>query len=92
MTVVAQICAEYVQWSLSGRINAVVAGHAVANYVHMVEVCRHPCVGRVAVIAVVAAGDMVDVLAFGDYAIVATDTVAENLGVIDGNNRLPDIR
>ena len=54
----------------AGSVNAVVAAHAVGNDVDMIERCRDPCGGRMAVIADIAAGDMRRVLAGGSHTVM----------------------
>ena len=55
----------------------------------MVEVGRHPCRGRVAVVAVVATGDVRRVFAGCGDAVVAAAARADDLRVIDGERRQP---
>ena len=56
---------------LANRVHAVMAINAIASDVQMIEICRQPAHGAVAVIAVVAAGYMRQVFAEGNDAVVA---------------------
>lgn len=75
---------------LSCGARAVVAAHAIAHDVSVIEVRRRPGDGRVAIVAIVAACDMRGVLAGRGDAVVTRGTTAENLCVIDGHYRHPD--
>ena len=67
---------------LACGIGAVVAADAVAEDIHMIEVCRYPADGRVTVIAGVTTRNMCLVLACRVYAVVASDAIANNAAVI----------
>ena len=56
MTIFADRGCRYVSGVLAGRVGAIVATRAIADYVCMIEVRRCPGDSRVAVIAIVAAG------------------------------------
>ena len=83
MTVLADIGGLEMRWILACRIRAIVAAEAIAGDVDVIEVRRNPAHGRMAVIAVVATTDMSRILAFGNRAVMAGVTGADNLGVID---------
>ena len=70
--------------AFTGCIRAVMAANAVASDVYVIEIGRQPANCAVAVIAIVAAGDMCRVLARGNGAIVAGAATSQNLRVIDG--------
>ena len=72
-----------VRWILARRIGAVMAADAVVGDVRVIEVGRDPRVGRMSVFAVVAAGDVGRVLAFGRVAIMAGEAGANDLRMID---------
>ena len=55
----------------------------------MIEDGRFPASGSVTVVAGITAGDMVAVFTLRDAAIVARETAANNIGVIDTDDRLP---
>ncbi len=40
--------------TFASRIRPVVTDHAIAGDVHMIEICRYPGIGRVAVFTIVA--------------------------------------
>jgi len=56
---------------LAGGIGAVVAGRAVSSDTSMIKVRRHPGNRRMTIVTVVAAGNMVLVLARRNIAVVA---------------------
>lgn len=58
------------------------AADTVAEYIHMIEVCRHPTGGRVTVITSVAASNVGLVLAGCIDAVVAADAIANDTAVI----------
>lgn len=60
VAVLANICRLYVVSRLAGRITAIVATGAAAGDTGMVESCRRPRARAVAVVAIVAAGNMID--------------------------------
>ncbi len=68
---------------------AVMAAGAIAGYVDVVEIGRHPGSRRVAVVAVVAAADMRLVLAGCDRAVMAAAARADDLRVVDGECGYP---
>jgi hypothetical protein len=72
---------------LTDRFNAIVATNTVSGDRVMVEVGRYPRRCRMAVIAAVAAGDMVGRFTIDDRIIVAARTFTINLRVIDLGDR-----
>jgi len=68
---------------LARSLRAIVTADAVVGDVRVVEVGRDPGIGRVAVVAVVAAGNVSGVLACRGVAVVAGEAGANDLGVID---------
>lgn len=64
---------------LADRHYAVVAGKATVDNPHMIEERRDPGRSTVTVVAHVASGYMIDTLAAGDDAVVATGAGAEHL-------------
>ena len=78
--------------SLTDGIGAIVATNTVIHDVDVVEVSGQPRDCRMAVIAVIAAGDMRWVFA-GRYCAVMTGAAGANdLDVVDRVNRYPDVR
>lgn len=63
------------------------AADAVASDVEVVKVGRDPRRGRVAVIAIIAAADVVRIFANSCNAVMTGSARAEHLRVIDGQNR-----
>ena len=72
---------------LARRIGTVVTAHAIAGDIHMIEVGGRPSCGRMAVVAVDAANDMVGVLAGGDNAVMAGAASTQHGTVINGEYR-----
>lgn len=91
VAVLANIRCLYVYWTLASRVRAVVTTYAVVHDIGMVEIRGHPGHGRMAVVAIVAAGNMSRVFANGRNAIVAGIAGTGNLRVIDNVHRHPDI-
>ena len=67
------------------------AADAVAGDVDVIEVRRQPANGAVTIVASVATGNMRQVFANGDDAIMAGAASPDNLGVIDHHYRRKDI-
>ena len=83
MTVLADIRRADVRRGLTRCLCPVVTTDAVVGDIRVVEGCRRPGDRGVAVIAVIAAGKMGRVLAFGRVAVMAGEAGANNLRVID---------
>ena len=77
----------WVLCALAGCISTVMAAHAVAGDVRMVEIRRQPGDRRMTVIAVIAARNMRRVFAGCDDTVVTGSAGAEDLGVVDGRHR-----
>ena len=58
----------------------------------MIEVRRRPTRARMAVIAIVAGGQVNQILALGGNAVMAGNTGADCLRMIDGKHRHPYVR
>ncbi len=69
--------------TLAGRINAIVAIHAIAGDIQVVKIRRQPGDRRVAVIASITAGDMCGVLTGRCDAVVTGTTGSNHMHVID---------
>lgn len=82
VTIFANIRCLNVCRALAGRFDTVVTANTVAGDVDMVEVGRHPAIGRMTVITGVAAGDVRRVLARSDGTVVAGGAGANHLGMI----------
>ena len=67
---------------LARRVGAVVAADAIARDINVIEVRRDPRNRCMAVVAVVAAGDVRRVLARGRIAVVAGEAGPEDLRVV----------
>ena len=92
VAVLADISRLYMCRGLAGGLCAIVAAHAIASDIDVVEGGRQPRNRRMAVVAGVAAGDVGRVFAGRGDAIMAGATSAQYLGVIDGKGGRPDIR
>lgn len=71
---------------LAGCISAVVAIHAVASDIHVIEVRRQPADRAMTVIAVIATGNMRRVFAGRSHAIVTGTATAEYLRMVNDQN------
>ena len=69
--------------------NAIVTAGTVSSDARVIEVGRRPGGRRMAVVAVIAAQDMVSMLAGGSRAVVAREAGADNLRMIDRECRVP---
>ena len=76
--------------TLTGCISTVVAGHAAARDVGVVEIRRYPRDGGVAVVAAIAARDVQRVFASRSDAVMTGAATAQNLRMIDGDYGRPD--
>ncbi len=70
MAVFADVAGLHVRRAFAGGIRAVMAAHAVPCDIHVIEIRRQPASGRVAVVTVIAAGDVVRVFAACRDAVV----------------------
>ena len=86
MTVFAHISGLHMCRILARCIRAVMTANAIADNVDVIEIRRQPANGAMAIIAVVAAGDMRRVLAFSNDAVMTGATAANDLGMIDDYN------
>ena len=76
--------------TLAGRFDAVVAAHAVAGNVEMVEIGGQPPNRRMAVITICAAANVSCMFASRRHAVMAGTACTQNLHVVDrddGNKR-----
>lgn len=88
MTVLANVRGRDMRRAFAGGIDAVVAARTIARNVHVVEIGGQPGGGRMAIVTIIATRNMGRVLAGCDNTIVARAASAQNLCVIDGDNRL----
>jgi len=87
VTVFANIARLYMCRVLAERVGAVMTAEAIIGDVDVIEIRRHPANRRVAIITVIAAGDMRRVFPGRDRTVVAGITGADDLGVIEGVRR-----
>ena len=90
MAVFADIRRLHMRKILAGRFDTVVAAHAVAGDVEVVEIGGQPPNRRMAVIAICAAADVSCMFASRRHAVMAGTACTQNLRVIDrddGNER-----
>jgi len=78
--------------SLANGICTVVATKAIIHDVDVVKVGRQPGNCRMAVVAIIAAGDMGGVFAGRNNAVMTRAASTNNLRMIDRVNRHPDVR
>jgi hypothetical protein len=71
MTILTNIGSLNVVLALAGRVNAIVTTDAIASDIHMVKVCWQPACRRVAVLAIIAAGNVRQCLAGRNPTIMA---------------------
>ena len=90
MAVLAEIAGRYMINIFTDRVRAVVTTEAVTRESRVINIRRNPAGGRVAVVAVVATRNMRRVFARRNRAIMAGQTSADNLGVINHNRRLKE--
>jgi hypothetical protein len=74
---------------LAGGFDAVVTARAVGHDVGVIESGWKPSSSRMAVITIIGAIEVCRIFARGDRAIVAGTASANDLGVVDNNNGLP---
>lgn len=91
MTVLANVRRLNVRWAFARRIGAVVTADAVVHDTGVVEVGGYPRDRRMAVVTVVAAGDVRRVLARRRDTVVARATGAKNLCVVHVEYRNPHV-
>jgi len=92
MAVLTDVRCLHVSRILAGRVRTVMAAHTVPGDVDVIEIRRQPADGAVAVIAVIAAGNMVLAFAGGDVAVVAGPATTEDLGMVDDHDRRKHVR
>jgi len=92
VAILADIGRLYMCRRLAGGLRAVVAAHAIASDIDVVEGGRQPGNRRMAVVAGIAAGDVGWMFTGRRDAIMAGAASAQYLGVIDGKGGRPDIR
>jgi len=90
MAILADVGRQNVILIFTGRVCTVVTANAIAGDIRMIEIRRHPRHGRVAIIAVVSAGNMRWVLACRDGAVMTGYASTDNLRVINYHNRLKE--
>ncbi len=92
VTIFADVGRLWVQWTLASRVRSVMTAAAVIDNVCVIEIGRQPRDSRVAVIAVIAAGDMRWVFANGYHTVMARATSPNNLSVVYRKCWNPGIR
>ncbi len=92
VAVFADIGRLHMQGSFASSIDTVVTANAIVDDIHMVEIRRYPGDACMAVIAVVATGNMGRMLACRRNTVMAGATSSDDLRVIDRISGYPDIR
>ena len=70
MTILTNIRRLNMGRALSDRLHAVMAAKTIAHDVCVIEVCRDPAIGGMAIVARISADNMVGILTFGDRAVM----------------------
>ena len=92
MTVFANVAGLNMSWPFTGRIGTVVTAHAVARDIYVIKIRGQPACGRVAIVAIVATGDVILVLTGRRITVVAGSASTDYLRMIDRVGGIPDIR
>ncbi len=92
VAVLADVGCLHMRGALAGRVGAIVTAEAIVDDVGMVEVRGCPCNGRMAVITVIATGDVGRVFAGRLDAVMAGTASAQDLCVVHRKHRRPDVR
>ena len=92
MTVFANVARLHMRRAFACRVSAVVAAKAVAGDVDVIEVRRQPANRRMTVVAVVAAGDVVQVFAGGREPVMTGAAGARHLRMVNEIRGRPDSR
>lgn len=92
VAILANIGRLYVGQAFAGRIGAVVTITATRDNTGVVEICRNPCIGRMAIIAVITARKVCRGLAAGDNVVVAGHASTNDLRMVHRNGWLPERR
>ena len=91
VTIFADVGRLRVQWTLASRVCSVVAAYTVVDDVRVVEVGWQPRDGGVAVVAIVAAGNMRRMLANRYYTVMAGAAGADDLRMVNRKCRNPGV-
>jgi hypothetical protein len=83
MAILTDVSGLYVGRILAGRVRAVVAARAITGDVDMIEVRGDPTGGRVTIVAIVAADDVIGIFASRDYPVMTGAAGADHITVID---------
>jgi len=92
MAVFTNVRCKYVLRVLAGCNRTVMTADAIAGYVGVIVICGQPRNGGVAVVAVIAAGDMGRVFAGRGDTVVTRAATTEDLSVVDRDWRHPHCR
>ncbi len=87
MAVFTDVRCLHVREILAGRFDTVVATHAIAGDVDVIEIGRQPGNRRMAVIAIRATTNVSSMFTSRRYAVMAGTACAQNLRVIDSGDR-----
>ena len=90
MAIFAKVARTDVIVVLAERVCTVMTAKAITRYACMVEIGRQPGDRCMAVIAVIAARNMFRILSERDRAVMAGSASSNDLGVIDGHDRLKE--
>ena len=80
-----------VQWTLAGRVCSVMAADTIVDNIGVIEIRWQPGDSGMAVIAIIAAGDMRRVFADGYHTVMTRAAGPNYLGVVDCKGRNPGV-
>ena len=89
MAILAGVCRGNVGGVLACGRGAIVAACAIPGHGTVIEYCGGPGVGAVAVVAGIAAGNVIPGFAIRDTAVMATGTRTQDRAVVDAIGRRP---
>ena len=81
-----------VQWPLAGRVCSVMAAGTIVDNIGVIEIRWQPGDSSMAVIAIIATGDMRWVFANGYHTVMTRAASSNNLSVVDTKGRNPGVR
>jgi len=92
VTIFADVGRLRVQWTLASCVGSVMTADTVIDNVCVIEIGRQPRDSRVAVITIIAAGDMRWVFANGYHTVMTRATSPNNLSVVNRECWNPGVR
>ena len=90
VAILADVAGVDVPGILAGGRRAIMTAGTTGAYLAVVKIGRLPGIGCMTAFTVITTGDVVAVFAFRDAAVVAGGTAANDVGVIDADDRFPE--